>query len=106
MQSKVIVFFSGLFGLLLQVNPTPLDLPAVLDRYGYPTAILCVVLWFVWNRQKKADKDSWERQQAADKERNDLINRNNALTVQLIEVVKQGNACHFIGSDLGCKFEK
>src|SRR3954464_13358802 len=64
----------------------------VLDKYGYPTAMLALAIWFIWNRQKKADGD-----------RNDLISRNNELTRELITAVRTANACNFIES---CKFRE
>lgn len=68
---------------------------SILDKYGYPTAFLVVVLLILMNRQKKADADAKTQKEAADKERNDLIAQNNRLTVQLIDAVKAGNACKF-----------
>lgn len=70
---------------LAQVAST-LDFWSIVDRYGFPTGALVVVVAFLWTRQRIADK-----------ERNGLITKNNELTEKLIEAVKLGNACKFIG---------
>lgn len=61
-----------------------LDLWAILDKYGFPTAAVIAACWFIWNRQK-----------ASDQERNGLIQQNNLITERLIKAVEAGNACKF-----------
>jgi len=70
---------------MLQSALSNADIWTVLDKYGFPTAMLTITVLFIWNRQKKADSD-----------RNDLISRNNELTQQLINAVKAGNACKYL----------
>lgn len=69
------------------------DIWAVLDKYGFPTAMLTVVVLFIWNRQKKADG-----------ERNELISQNSELVREVINAVKASNACKFIEAGNACKF--
>jgi hypothetical protein len=68
------------------------DIWHILDKYGYPTAILTLALLFIWNRQKKSDG-----------ERTELMERNNNLTEQLLNAVKYNNACKYVDF---CKFYK
>lgn len=55
-----------------------------IDKFGWPTVLSVLLLWFFWDRQKKADL-----------ERNALIQQSNLLTQQLIKEVRDGNSCKF-----------
>jgi hypothetical protein len=48
-----------------------LDIFTILDKYGFPTAVLAVAILFIWNRQKRSDADAAAQRQ----ETNDLIRK-------------------------------
>lgn len=82
--TDLVAAYTASIYILLQLTGGSSDIFQVLDKYGFPTAFLGIVLWFLWNRQK-----------AADSERNGLISRNNELTADLLKAVKDGNQCHY-----------
>jgi hypothetical protein len=84
MYKVVLMVAYASFGFLLDGVVNSVDFWALMDKYGFPTAALTVTIWFIWNRQKKADD-----------ERNSLMVQNNLLTQQLIDEVKKANSCNY-----------
>lgn len=70
------------------------------DRYGYPTVMLALALLVIVYLQRRSDKVKSEM----DKERNDLVTKNNELTRELITEVKAGNSCKY--ERFSCPYEK